>query len=78
MIEFTRIASPLGGPAVAKGENHESQNPEPRGPQLILSRAHPEVVRELFKIEVPEIGEELIEIKSVARDPGSRNGRWGW
>jgi len=47
-------------------------NPEPRGPQLVLSRSRPEMVRELFKIEVPEIGEELIEIKSVARDPGSR------
>lgn len=47
-------------------------NPEPRGPQLVLSRSRPEVVRELFKIEVPEIGEELIEVKSVARDPGSR------
>lgn len=47
-------------------------NPEPRGPQLMLSRARPEMVHELFRIEVPEIGEELIEIKSVARDPGSR------
>jgi N utilization substance protein A len=45
---------------------------EPRGPQIKLSRACPEMLIELFKIEVPEIGEELIEIKSVARDPGSR------
>ena len=46
--------------------------PENRGPQLIMSRACPEMLIELFKIEVPEIGEETIEIKSAARDPGSR------
>lgn len=47
-------------------------NPQVRGPQLLLSRTRPEMLIELFKIEVPEIGEELIEIKSAARDPGSR------
>lgn len=47
-------------------------NPEPRGPQLFASRACSEMLIELFKIEVPEIGEELIEIKGAARDPGSR------
>jgi N utilization substance protein A len=45
---------------------------EPRGPQLFISRIRPEMLIELFKIEVPEIGEEIIEIKSAARDPGSR------
>ena len=45
---------------------------EPRGPQMLLSRSRPEMLIELFRIEVPEIGEEVIEIKSVARDPGSR------
>lgn len=45
---------------------------ETRGPQLILSRACPEMLIELFKIEVPEISEEVIQIKSAARDPGSR------
>lgn len=45
---------------------------EPRGAQLFVSRARPEMLTELFRIEVPEIGEELIEIKSAARDPGSR------
>ncbi len=45
---------------------------EPRGPQLVLSRACPEMLIELFKIEVPEISEEVIEIRSAARDPGSR------
>ena len=37
-----------------------------------MSRTRPEMLIELFKIEVPEIGEEIIEIKAVARDPGSR------
>ncbi len=46
--------------------------PQARGPQLFVSRSHPQMLIELFKIEVPEIGEELIEIKSAARDPGSR------
>ena len=43
-----------------------------RGPQLAVSRTDPQLLVELFKIEVPEIGEEVIEIKSAARDPGSR------
>jgi N utilization substance protein A len=45
---------------------------ESRGPQLILSRACSEMLVELFKIEVPEISEEVIEIRAAARDPGSR------
>ena len=47
-------------------------DPETRGPQLILSRIHPYMLIELFKIEVPEIAEQIIEIKGAARDPGSR------
>lgn len=46
--------------------------PEARGAQLFFSRSSPEMLIELFRIEVPEIGEELIEIKVAARDPGSR------
>lgn len=45
---------------------------EKRGPQLLLSRICPEFLMELFKIEVPEIGEEVITIMGAARDPGSR------
>ncbi|MDH2434148.1 transcription elongation factor NusA [Pokkaliibacter plantistimulans] len=45
---------------------------EGRGPQLILSRTCPEMLIELFRIEVPEIAEEVIEIRGAARDPGSR------
>jgi len=47
-------------------------DPEARGAQLILSRTCPELIIELFMIEVPEIAEQLIEIKGAARDPGSR------
>lgn len=43
-----------------------------RGPQLLISRTAPEMLIELFKIEVPEIAEEVIQIKAAARDPGSR------
>ena len=46
--------------------------PEARGPQIFLSRAAPELLIALFTLEVPEIGEGLIEIISAARDPGSR------
>ena len=45
---------------------------ETRGPQIFLSRTDPMFMAELFKMEVPEIYEGIIEIKSVARDPGSR------
>ena len=43
-----------------------------KGPQLYASRTRPEMVIELFKIEVPEIAEELIQVMAAARDPGSR------
>jgi N utilization substance protein A len=45
---------------------------EPRGPQLFLSRTAPEFLIELFKLEVPEVGQGLIQILSAARDPGVR------
>ena len=45
---------------------------EVRGPQIFLSRSHPQFMARLFAQEVPEIYEGIIEIKSVARDPGSR------
>ena len=45
---------------------------EMRGPQIFLSRTAPEFMAELFKMEVPEIYDGIIEIKAVARDPGSR------
>jgi len=45
---------------------------EPRGPQIFLSRTHPDFMAKLFGQEVPEIYDGIIEIKAVARDPGSR------
>ncbi len=45
---------------------------EPRGPQIFLSRTHPQFMAKLFEQEVPEIYDGIIEIRSVARDPGSR------
>ena len=50
----------------------QEEERENRGPQLALSRRCPEMVGELFKLEVPEISEQVIEIKAIARDPGSR------
>ena len=47
-------------------------NPEPRGPQLFVSRTSPEFLIELFKLEVPEVGQGVIVIAGAARDPGAR------
>lgn len=44
----------------------------PRGPTVILSRSHPDMVRRLFEIEVPEIYEKVVEIVNVVREPGMR------
>jgi N utilization substance protein A len=46
---------------------------QPRGPQLLLSRTRTEMLTELFCIEVPEIGENIIQIKAAAREPGVRS-----
>jgi N utilization substance protein A len=45
---------------------------EPRGPQIFLSRTHPQFTAKLFAQEVPEIYDGIVEVKAVARDPGSR------
>lgn len=46
--------------------------PTPKGPKITLSRSHPDMVRRLFEIEVPEVHNGVVEIKSVAREAGSR------
>lgn len=46
--------------------------PQARGPQLFVSRIRNEMLVELFRIEVPEIGENIIEVRAAARDPGNR------
>jgi N utilization substance protein A len=47
-------------------------DPSARGPQIVLSRSHPDFLRKLFEIEVPEISEKIVDIKLVAREPGER------
>lgn len=47
-------------------------DPGSRGPQVVLTRSHPEFMKKLFEIEVPEIAEGIVDIKSVAREPGER------
>ena len=48
-------------------------NKDPKGPQLIVSRSHPNLIRRLFEIEVPEIYSGAVEIMSIAREPGLRS-----
>jgi len=45
---------------------------EPKGPQIILSRSHPDLVRRLLELEVPELVEGVVEIVAIAREPGHR------
>ena len=47
-------------------------DPSARGPQIVLTRSHPDVLKKLFEIEVPEVSEKVVEIKGVAREPGER------
>lgn len=49
-----------------------SVNSAPKGPEIVVSRAHPEIVRKLFSLEVPEIANNAVEIKAVAREAGFR------
>ncbi len=44
-----------------------------KGPQIVVSRTHPELLKKLFEMEVPEIAEGMVEIKAVAREPGHRS-----
>jgi N utilization substance protein A len=44
-----------------------------KGPQIVVSRSHPSLIRRLFELEVPEIADGVVEIKSVAREPGARS-----
>ncbi len=50
-----------------------SVNETPKGPEVIVSRSHPEMVQKIFSMEVPEIAAGTVEIKSVAREAGSRS-----
>jgi transcription termination/antitermination protein NusA len=44
-----------------------------KGPQIVVSRTHPELLKKLFEMEVPEVAERMVEIKAVAREPGHRS-----
>jgi N utilization substance protein A len=44
-----------------------------KGPQIVVSRTHPELLKKLFELEVPEVAEGIVEIKAVAREPGHRS-----
>jgi transcription termination/antitermination protein NusA len=44
-----------------------------KGPQIVVSRTHPELLKKLFEMEVPEVAEGMVEIKAVAREPGHRS-----
>jgi transcription termination/antitermination protein NusA len=44
-----------------------------KGPQIIVSRTHPELLKKLFELEVPEVAERIVDIKAVAREPGHRS-----
>ena len=46
---------------------------EQLGPEIIVSRTHPDLLRKLFEAEVPEIYNDVIEIKAIAREPGARS-----
>ncbi len=48
------------------------QEPDAKRPAVVLSRSHPDFIKKLFELEVPEIAEGVVEIKAVAREPGSR------
>ena len=50
----------------------------PRGPQVLISRTHPGLVKRLFELEVPEIFDGLVEVKSIAREAGSRTKMAVW
>ena len=49
------------------------ENKTAKGPQIVLSRSHPQLVVELFKLEVPEIGSGIVEIKAISREAGDRS-----
>ena len=44
----------------------------PKGPQVVVSRTHPSLIRRLFELEVPEVAEGIVSMKSIAREPGAR------
>lgn len=70
------VSEQTPGESYAQGDRYKmlilEVNRQPKGPQIVLSRSHPNLVRRLFELEVPEIHDGVVEIYSVAREAGSR------
>lgn len=70
------VSEQTPGESYAQGDRYKmlilEVNRQPKGPQIVLSRSHPNMVRRLFELEVPEIHDGVVEIYSVAREAGSR------
>src|SRR5471032_1573461 len=83
LVDLGKVEALLPGPEQVDGERYEqgsrikAVNREVRtgtkGPQVILSRRDPELIKTLFELEVPEIADGLVEIRGVAREPGYRS-----
>lgn len=70
------ISEQIHGEDYSQGQRYKmlllEVNRTPKGPQVVLSRSHPNLVRRLFELEVPEINDGVVEIFSIAREAGSR------
>ena len=64
-VLIIEVRNPSGDAPKTRGENHR--------PSIVVSRTHPDLIRRLFEIEVPEIYDGLVEVKSIAREPGVRS-----
>lgn len=70
------VSEQIQGESYHQGDRYKmlvlEVNKQPKGPQIVLSRSHPNLVRRLFELEVPEIHDGIVEIFSIAREAGSR------
>src|SRR5580765_1149575 len=83
LVDLGKVEALLPGPEQVDGERYEQGSrikavirevrTGTKGPQVILSRRDPELIRTLFELEVPEIADGLVEIRGVAREPGYRS-----
>jgi transcription termination/antitermination protein NusA len=82
-VDLGRIEAVIPPPEQVPGENYDHGSrlrcyvvqvrKGPRGPSIVLSRTHPNLVRKLFALEVPEIADGTVEIKAIAREAGHRS-----
>ena len=83
LVDLGKVEALLPGPELVDGERYEQGSrikavirevrTGTKGPQVILSRRDPELIKTLFELEVPEIADGLVEIRGVAREPGYRS-----